>query len=84
MSFAPHVWDQLRNLTADELCKALTRDNWSCETYGGSMRIYRKADGRRVSIHYHAGKTYGAKMLKALLDDTGWTADDMRRLKLVK
>ena len=48
------------------------------------MRIYRHPVGpRRVSVHYHPKKTYGAKMLKALLNDTGWSEDDMRRLKLL-
>jgi len=37
-----------------------------------------------VSIHYHPGKTYGPKLLQALLDDTGWNILDLRRLKLVK
>jgi len=37
-----------------------------------------------VSIHYHPGNTYAAKLLKALLADIGWTHDDMRRLKLIK
>jgi len=51
---------------------------------GGSMRIYISQDGkRRVSIHYHAKKNYGAKTLQGLLTDIGWSEDDMRRLKLI-
>ena len=41
-------------------------------------------DGRIVSIHYHPRKTYHRGLLKGLLDDIGWTEDDMRRLKLLK
>lgn len=86
MALDGNVWDQLRNLTAGELAKALERDGWTLDTKGGSQHIYRKATQppRRVSVHYHPGKTYGAKMLRALLDDTGWTVDDYRRLKLIK
>jgi hypothetical protein len=32
----------------------------------------------------HAGKTYGAKMLQALLEDIGWSMDDLRRVKLIR
>lgn len=46
--------------------------------------MYRHPDGRRVGIHYHPQKTYGANMLRALLNDIGWTPADMRRLKLIK
>ncbi len=52
---------------------------------GGSQRIYLHATTkRRVSIHYHPQKTYGPKMLQALLSDIGWTEDRMRELKLIK
>lgn len=81
MAFPAHIWDQLKNLTADDLCSALTRDGWSLDTHGGSQRIYRKSPTQRVSIHYHPKKTYGAKMLQGLLSDIGWTEDDLRRFE---
>ena len=83
MALPGNVWDQLRNITAGELAKALGKDGWERDTKGGSQYIYWKS-GRRVSIHFHPGKTYGAKMLKGLLDDAGWSEDDLRRLKLIK
>ena len=46
------------------------------------MHIYRKKSAR-VSVHYHPKKTYGEKMLKALLDDIGWDDKDLKRLKLI-
>lgn len=86
MAFPPHVWSQLKNCTADHLIDALRRDDWTLDTTSGSARIFRKATSppRRVSIHWHPKKTYGPKMLQALLGDIGWTEDDLRRLKLVK
>ncbi len=84
MRFSKHVWDQLKNLTADDLISALTKDGWSSDESKGSVTIYRHHDGRRASIHYHPRKTYGPKLLKAMLDDIGWTEVDMRRLKLIK
>lgn len=83
MSFSGNVWQQVKSLTADELCRALVRDGWACDTKGGSQHIYLKGTNR-VSVHVHPQKTYGAKMLQGLLTDTGWSEDDMRRLKLIK
>jgi len=42
------------------------------------------AGSKRVVIHYHPRKTYGPKLLKALLADIGWSEADMRRVKLIK
>lgn len=85
MSFSSSAWDQLRSITVEELCKALDRDGWALEPgSGSSARIYYKGPGQRVSVHFHPGKTYGPKMLKALLADIGWSESDMKRLKLIK
>lgn len=84
MKFPKHIWQQIRNVTADELIAALERDGWARDHHRGAEQIYRHPDGRRVSIHYHPRKTYGPKLLKALLADIGWTTADLRRLKLVK
>lgn len=83
MSFSHSAWNQLKGITADELIAALVKDHWECDMNGGSMRIYKKGTNR-VSVHYHSKKTYGAKMLKDLLDDIGWSEEDMKRIKLIK
>lgn len=83
MSFSAHIWNQLKNLSADELIGALLKDQWEEHTSCGSQHVYLK-DGRRVSVHYHPGKTFGPGLLKGLLNDTGWTESDFRRLKLIK
>lgn len=38
---------------------------------------------KRIVIHDHPRKTYGPKLLKALLADIGWSEADMRRVKLI-
>ncbi|MCL5958666.1 MAG: type II toxin-antitoxin system HicA family toxin [Chloroflexi bacterium] len=88
MSWSKQVWDQLKNKSPDDLITALLRDGWQLDVVGkhksgGSSRIYRHPDGRMVVIHYHRHKTYGEKLLKGLLEDIGWTEEDMRRLKLI-
>ncbi len=87
MAYSKSVWDQLKNLTAEELTRALKKDGWTADVKGGSIAVYLKQAGdtrHRVSIHYHAHKTYGRKMLQALLKDIGWSEADLRRLKLIK
>ncbi len=84
MAFPPHVWDQLKNVTADELIRALEKDGWSLDARRGAEQVYLHPDGRRVSIHYHPRKTYGPKLLKGLLGDIGWGEGDYRRLKLIR
>jgi predicted RNA binding protein YcfA (HicA-like mRNA interferase family) len=38
----------------------------------------------RIVVHFHPKKTYGPKLLKNLLSDTGWDESDLVRLKLIK
>ncbi len=88
MAYPRNVWNQLKNLTADDLISALQKDGWSKDpSCKGAILVYIKAgnpSSQRIAIHYHPKKTYGAKLLKSLLDDIGWSVDDLRRLKLVK
>jgi predicted RNA binding protein YcfA (HicA-like mRNA interferase family) len=80
----PQIWDQLKNKTADELISALERDGWILEGgKGNSVRVYIK-ELNLVAIHYHPHKNYGAKMLSDLIEKTGWTEQDLKRLKLIK
>ena len=85
MKFSKNVWEQLRGKTANELISALLKDGFILDEKIRTERIYRHPDGRRVSIHYHTGSTcYGRGLLKSLLEDTGWSENDMRRLKLFR
>jgi predicted RNA binding protein YcfA (HicA-like mRNA interferase family) len=87
MAFAPHIWNQLKSLTADELIAALKRDGYAQDPAGSGATIaFIKAGNpsQRVVIHYHPRKTYGPKLLKALLTDIGWSEADMRRVKLIR
>jgi predicted RNA binding protein YcfA (HicA-like mRNA interferase family) len=84
VSFSPNVWNQLKNLTCVEIVSALTKDGWERDITTGAVQVYRKPNTNRIAIHYHPKKTYGAKLLKGLLDDIGWSEDDLRRLKLIK
>jgi len=82
MSWPPHIWDQIKNITADELIAALERDGWHLRKGKGSRRVFRKGP-RVVAIHYHRRKTFSPKMLQTLLRDIGWNEADLRRLGLI-
>lgn len=85
MNYPPNVWNQLKNLTKDELIHALIKDDWTPDTKLRTERVYRHSPGRRVSIHYHLGSdTFKPSLLKSLLEEIGWTEQDMKRLKLIR
>ena len=88
----PHaIWGQLKSRTADDLIRALKRDGWVEEDSRGATRGFVKtiangatSDRRRVVIHYHPKKVFGKGLMTKLIADIGWTADDLKRLKLIK
>ena len=83
MAYDANVWRQLKNLGVEEFLKALGKDGWQDELRSGAKRCFVKGK-LRIVVHYHPGKTWGPAYLKGLLDDTHWTEDDLRRLKLIK
>lgn len=83
-SWPDHIWAQLKNLTVDELVRALEKDEWVLARSSGARRWYRHPNGQGVSIHYHPHKTFGPRLLQQLLERTGWTEADLRRLKLIR
>ena len=85
------IWDQIKSVTPKRLIKALKKDGWEEEDTRGATRAFVKftANGhsdtrKRVVIHYHPRKTYQPKLLKALIEEIGWTPEDLLRLKLIK
>jgi predicted RNA binding protein YcfA (HicA-like mRNA interferase family) len=83
MKYPKNVWNQVKNKTADEIKRTLEIDGWVKDVAIKTEEIYLK-DKKRVSIHYHPQKTYGPKLLKKILDDIGWSIEDMRKLKFIK
>ena len=85
MNFTKQTWDQLKNKNKDDLIKALFKDGFIPDVELRTERVYRHPDGRKVTIHYHKGSDcYHPGLLKALLEDIGWSENDMRRLKFIK
>ena len=84
VTFSKQVWDQLKGKTCEDLMAALERDGFLREQKRGATQGYRHPDGRRVVIHYHPNEGYKPKLLKALIEDIGWSEADLRHLKLIR
>ncbi len=64
MAYRKNVWNQIKGIDADRLIKALKKDSWTLDSMEGSIMVYiKKAEGKRVSVHYHSKKTFGRKLL---------------------
>ncbi len=79
-------WERVRSLKARELVKVLRRDGFSLKGQKGSHHRYRHPDGRRVTLSFsQGGETFAPKTLKNILvDQAGWTEEDLKRLGLLK
>jgi predicted RNA binding protein YcfA (HicA-like mRNA interferase family) len=71
------------NISPRELISALVRDGFEYDRGDGSHQIYYHADGRRVTVIVHGGRTFKRKTLKSMIEQTCWTEDDLKRLKLI-
>ena len=79
-----HRFEQLRNLPIRKIIGALDRDGFRYRKKKGAGRLYRHPDGRRAVIHYHHGNdTLPPGTLRSVLEATGWTEDDLKRLQLI-
>jgi len=61
--------EKLPRVTADEVIKALERVGFSLVRQSGSHKIYKNAEGKRVTVPYHAGRILHPKVLKSILRD---------------
>ena len=75
---------RLKNITARSLIRALEKDGFILKRQKGSHRIYKHPDrGNWVSVPYHhSAQTLPTGFLHGLIEDAGWTDDDLIRLRL--
>lgn len=79
----PLAW--LRNVPVRQIVRALERDGFEFTERQGSQRVYRHPDRRRVVIHSHRPSgTLTPYVIRNLLIATPWSAQDLRRLELIK
>jgi len=76
----------LRGIPVRALVVALERDGFVLDRQSpGSHRVYfSPADQRRAVVPWKSpGSTLPYGTLKAILDDLGWSAEDLNRLRLI-
>jgi len=77
-------YGRLRNVNARKVTSALLRDGFSLRHQKGSHRRFVHPDGRRTSISPHGtSDTFTRKTLKSIIEQTGWTENDLHRLGLL-
>lgn len=71
---------KLPRVTAGEMIKILQKIGFSLTRQSGSHRIYKNAEGKRVTVPFHSGKILHPKVLQSILRDIGLTEEDLKRL----
>ena len=79
-------YSRLRSVTARQLVSALQSDGFDLQRQKGSHRLYKHSDGSRVTLSFHhSSDTFRLGTLRSIIEmQARWTADDLRRLELVR
>lgn len=71
---------RLPRITGNEAMRALEKLGFSLSRQSGSHKIYKNAQGKRVTIPVHKGKILHPKVMKSILKDTELSLDEFIRL----
>ena len=69
-------------VTAAQVITVLDRAGFSLSRQSGSHKIYRNAEGKRVTVPFHSGKILHPKVLKSILNDAGLDLDQFKEFLL--
>jgi predicted RNA binding protein YcfA (HicA-like mRNA interferase family) len=72
--------ERLPRATAAEAIRVLEKAGFLLVRQSGSHKIFKNAEGRRVTIPYHSGKTLHPKVLKSILKDADLTKKEFKEL----
>jgi predicted RNA binding protein YcfA (HicA-like mRNA interferase family) len=64
-------------VTARDIVRVLERRGFVLARSSGSHRIFKDANGRRVTVPVHAGKVLHPKVLNSILYDADLTVDGL-------
>jgi predicted RNA binding protein YcfA (HicA-like mRNA interferase family) len=62
------------------MARAVERLGFSLVRQSGSHRIYKDAEGRRVTLPFHAGKVLHPKLLLSIMREAGISQDQLREI----
>lgn len=71
---------KLPRVTARQIVRALEKAGFSLARQSGSHMIYKNAEGKRVTVPFHASKTLHPKILKSILRDADLKIEDLEKL----
>lgn len=71
---------KLPRVTAREICSVLGKLGFSIARRSGSHIIYKNAEGRRVTVAFHASKILHPKVLKSILRDANLDVEALEKL----
>ena len=72
--------ERLPRVSAAEAARVLEKTGFFLARQTGSHRIYKNAEGRRVTVPYHSGKDLHPKILKSILRDADLTVEEFLEL----
>ena len=71
---------RLPRISATEVIKVLERVGFTLSRQSGSHKIYKNAEGKRVTVPYHGTAILKPKTLKSILNDAGLTVEEFIEL----
>ncbi len=84
----PIDYSKIKRLTAREIVRGLRKDGFELEKQrpGAHQQYRHPEDRRRVTVSFHrGGETFAVKTLKSIVEQQAkWTAEDLKRLGLLK
>ena len=72
--------DKLPRVNAADAARVLEKAGFFLARQSGSHRIYKNAEGQRVTVPYHSGKELHPKILKNILRDADLTSEEFLEL----
>ena len=72
--------EKLPRVTATQVIKVLEKIGFYLSRQSGSHKVYKNAEGKRVTVPYHPGKTLHPKVLKNILRDANLSVNGFKEL----
>lgn len=71
---------RLPRISAAEVVRVLEKAGFVLARQSGSHRIFKNAEGLRVTVPYHSGKELHPKILKSIMRDADLTVNEFQEL----
>jgi predicted RNA binding protein YcfA (HicA-like mRNA interferase family) len=69
--------EKLHHITAGKIIKVLQKRGFICVRQSGSHKIFKKKEGKRVTVSCHSKKILHPKVLKSILRDADMTNEEL-------